>query len=120
MDASAARAQGRRRSIRSGDRTPGAHGGWCGNRVPRLEVRRGEEVNPKSPNPKAQDPNPSRRRDVGIWVLGFGAWDFRVSPTCSLGRRRTPPALDGDLLDGPCRAIAFVHHVLRLAVDLVD
>jgi MFS family permease len=35
-------------------------------------------VKPQIPNPKTQIPSPKTRK-VGIWDLGFGAWDFRAA-----------------------------------------
>src|SRR5258706_14750673 len=81
-----------------------------------LEGRRGNRLrqtpNVQRPTPKENRSHPSAL-GVGNWDLGLG----RLCPTCSPCRR---PAFDRDFFNRPRRAVAFVNHVLRLAMDLVD
>src|SRR5882672_7390586 len=98
MDASAARAQSRQRSIRSRDRTSGADRDRSRDGIPRLEVRRLEEV-------------------IGAdWTNHEGRG--RPSWLHALPRGRRP--FDRDFFHRPRRAVSLVHDVLRLAMELVN
>src|SRR5579864_6888204 len=100
MAADTAPAQGRPRSVQPGDRTAGAHGAWGADGVSCLAFRHPEKLK------GARRPKPP------------GALVPSKSTCLVLGS--SSAALDRDFLHRPGRAIAFVDHVLRLAVDRVD